>query len=141
MKKVTICILVLITLLILSGCNLWTVGARLDAFEEAADHRIDAVEDAAEAAVGKIILPESAPSQTHPPQDTPAVPALTKEEAEAIALEYAGLTADQVSYLRTEYEIDDRVPQYDVQFQEGRWEYEFEIHAGTGTILSYDRDD
>ena len=83
------------------------------------------------------------PAKSEP--SAPAAPALaatlTKEEAEAIALEYANFTADQVSYLRTEFEIDDRIPQYDVQFHEGFWEYEFEIHAETGAILSFDKDD
>jgi len=65
---------------------------------------------------------------------------VTKEEAEKIALDYAGFTADQVSRLRTEYEIDDGIPQFDVQFYEGDWEYEFEIHAENGKILSFDKD-
>ena len=57
-----------------------------------------------------------------------------------IALDYLGLTADQVQRLRTGYEIDDGIPQYDVEFLEGDWEYEFEIHAETGKILSFDKD-
>ena len=75
-----------------------------------------------------------------------AVPAqseqvLTAEEAQAIALEHAGFTADQVSFLRTEPELYDRVPHYDVEFREGRWEYEYEIHAETGAVLSFEKDD
>jgi uncharacterized membrane protein YkoI len=68
-------------------------------------------------------------------------PVLTAEEAQAIALEHAGFTADQVRFLRTEPELRDRVPHYDVEFQEGRWEYDCEIHSETGEILSFDRDD
>ena len=66
---------------------------------------------------------------------------LTAEEAQAIALNHAGFTADQVRFLRTEPELRDRVPHYDVEFAEGRWEYEYEIHAETGEILTFDRDD
>ena len=66
---------------------------------------------------------------------------ITKEEAEAIALNHAGFTADQVSWLRANYELDDGVHQYEVQFHHGRWEYDYEITAKTGEILSYDRDD
>ena len=66
---------------------------------------------------------------------------LTAKEAEMTALDHAGFTADQVQYLRTEYELDDGVPQYEVQFHQGRWEYDYEIDARTGEILSYDRDD
>lgn len=69
-----------------------------------------------------------------------AAQAITKEQAQEIALKHAGFTADQVTRLRAEYEIDEGVPQYDVEFHEGGWEYEFEIHAETGAIISYDKD-
>lgn len=75
---------------------------------------------------------------TRPPETTPK---LTAEEAKAIALEHAGFTAEQVRYLHAEPELRDRVPHYDVEFQEGRWEYEYEIHAETGKILSFEKDD
>ena len=65
---------------------------------------------------------------------------LTEEQAAKIALDYLELTADQVTGLRTGYEIDDGIPQYDVQFHQGDWEYEFEIHGETGKILSYDKE-
>ena len=66
---------------------------------------------------------------------------LTVKEAETATLDHAGFTADQVQYLHTEYELDDGVPQYEVSFHQGRWEYDYEIDARTGEILSYDRDD
>lgn len=72
---------------------------------------------------------------------TNPVTGITREQAEQIALEHAGLTADQVTRLRTEFEIDDGIPRFEVQFRQGRWEYDYEINADTGGILSYDRDD
>lgn len=66
---------------------------------------------------------------------------LTKAQAEAIALAHAGFTAGQVTRLRTEYEVDDGIPRFEVKFRQGRWEYDYEINADTGAILSYDRDD
>ena len=78
-------------------------------------------------------------SQPTATESTPAP--LTKEQAEAIALKHAGFTADQVSRLHTEYEVDDGVPRFEVRFRQDRWEYDYEIHAETGTILSCDRDD
>lgn len=68
-------------------------------------------------------------------------PALTSEEARSIALKHAGFAADQVAALRTEYEIEHGLPQYDVEFRHGFWEYDYEIHADTGEILSYSKDD
>jgi len=63
---------------------------------------------------------------------------LTKEEAQTIALQHAGLAADQVTGIRTEFEFDDGLPHYDVQFRQGQLVYDYEIHAETGTILSYE---
>lgn len=68
-------------------------------------------------------------------------PALTLEEAQKIALEHAGLTADQVTQLHTEYEIEHGIPQYDVEFHQSNWEYDYEIQADTGEILSFSKDD
>ena len=66
---------------------------------------------------------------------------LTLEEAQNIALKHAGFTADQVTALHTEYEIEHGVPLYDVEFRHGYWEYDYEIHGDSGEILSYSKDD
>ena len=66
---------------------------------------------------------------------------LTTEEAQAIVLEHAGFAAEDVQWLRTEFEMDDLVPQYEVQFRQGGLEYEYEVHGETGEILSMDVDD
>lgn len=68
-------------------------------------------------------------------------PTLSREEAQSIALEHAGLTADQVTALHTEYELERGIAQYDVEFHNGNWEYDYEIHANTGEILSFTKDD
>lgn len=63
---------------------------------------------------------------------------ITKEEATAIALEYAGFTAEQVRHLRVEYEIDDGRQEYNISFVGEHREYDFEINAVTGDIVDYD---
>lgn len=65
---------------------------------------------------------------------------ITEEEAKTVALEDAGLTADAVERLMVTYDLDDGVPEYHVEFYEGGTEYEYEIHAETGTIRSRDID-
>lgn len=124
-------LLAVLLLISFSGCAM-AAGAQLDAVEDVVEDRLDAAEDAAEAA----LRPERGTAPT-----TGTAQLLTKEQAEAIALEHAGFAADQVTYLRTEYEIDDGIHQYEVQFHQGRWEYDYEINAETGAILSYDMDD
>lgn len=65
---------------------------------------------------------------------------ISKEEATAIALKDAGFTTDQVTRLRTEFDYDDGRPEYEVDFHQGGYEYDYEIHAETGKILSKDKD-
>lgn len=84
--------------------------------------------------------PKAAPA-AETPLPAPAEPAIAREEAEKIALDHAGFAADQVKRLRTEYEIARGIPHYDVEFDEGRWEYDYEIDAVTGEILSFEKDD
>ena len=102
---------------------------------------------AADPAPTEIITP-SAPAHPAPaaaPAAEPAsapteAPLITKEEAIAIALADAGFTQEQVTRLRTEFDRDDRRPEYEVDFHQGGYEYDYEIHAETGAILSKDID-
>lgn len=59
------------------------------------------------------------------------------QSARDIALAHAGVALDQVREL--EVELDDGC--YQVEFKAGRYEYEYEISAGDGSILSAERDD
>lgn len=65
---------------------------------------------------------------------------LTEAEAKAAALKHAGVKEKDVTGLRVKYEVDDGVAQYDVDFRHGDYEYDYEIHAKTGKVLSYDKD-
>ena len=65
---------------------------------------------------------------------------ISAAEAKSIALAHAGLTEAQVKGLRAEYDRDDGRPEYDVEFRVGSMEYEYEIHAETGKILSWDKE-
>ena len=89
---------------------------------------------------------ETKPAETKPAETKPAdtKPAESKKisaaEAKSIALAHAGLTEAQVKGLRAEYDRDDGRPEYDVEFRVGNMEYEYEIHAETGKILSWDKE-
>ena len=75
---------------------------------------------------------ETKPAETQPPKTEK----LSAEEAKAIALKHAGLKASQVKGLRAEYDVDDGVPEWEVEFYEGGMEYSYEIHAESGKIRS-----
>ena len=67
--------------------------------------------------------------------------AVTEEQARETALSHAGLTADQVTFVRSELDRDDGRLVYDVEFYTSDYkEYDYEIDAATGEILSYDYD-
>ena len=128
-KQLTAVLLIFGLLLTMAGCSAANAVAHRDAAEERVEEKMDRIEESVEQAVHRAALPAENTGST-----------ITKAQAENIALEYAGFSAEQVSRLRTEYEIDDRTPQYDVSFCEGDWEYEFEISAEDGRILSFDKD-
>lgn len=65
---------------------------------------------------------------------------LNPEEAQAVALNHAAVTAEQVTLLHTRYEVDDGVPEYEVEFRYENLEYDYTIHAETGEILEFDQE-
>ena len=127
-------LLALLLLLTATGCSTAGMERKLDRAGDKLENGLDAVEDTIENAARRAVTPESTTAATVPKN------AITKEEAEQIALNHTGFTADQTQRMHTEFEIDNGVPQYDVEYLVGDWEYEFEIHAETGQILSFDKD-
>ena len=65
---------------------------------------------------------------------------ITIEKAKEIALKHAGLTKDQVSFVRAERDIDDGIEKYDVEFNYDGKEYDYEISAIGGKIIKYDHE-
>ena len=62
------------------------------------------------------------------------------EKAKQIALQHAGVSASNAVFVKAEREYDDGRLTYDVDFYAGNKEYDYEILAADGTILSYDAD-
>ena len=65
---------------------------------------------------------------------------ISAAKAQEIALNHAGVSASQIRELEVEYEVDDGIPQYQVEFKKGEIDYEYEIHATTGEILKAEKD-
>lgn len=139
-KQLTAVLLIFALLLTMSGCSVAHAVQKLDAAEDRVEDKLDAAEDKLEDSLRKTVTPAPKEEPPAPTETQPAPEKLTQEQALKIALDHLGFTADQVTRLRTEYEIDDGIPQYDIEFHQGDWEYEFEIHAENGKILSYDKD-
>jgi len=59
-------------------------------------------------------------------------------KAKEIALNHVGLTSDQVRFESVELDTDDGLKVYEVEFEKGNKEFEFEINALTGQIIEFD---
>ncbi len=81
------------------------------------------------------------PIQTPPAVTEPAVSQkIGTNKAKSLALGHAGLTEAQVTRMKAELDYEDGVPVYEVEFNAGSWEYDYEIHATSGKILTWEKD-
>ncbi len=65
---------------------------------------------------------------------------ITKAKAKEIALAHAGVSASKATFVEVKLDKEDGVQVYEVEFYSGSTEYDYEIHAKTGEILSFDKD-
>ena len=122
--KIFAVILIMAVVGVFSGCSIRNAERKLERIEEKVE---DKIENAVE---GKILDEKKNVSES-----------LNKEEELLTkALEHAGYTEDEIKYLRIEYDIDDKVPEYEIEFTFDKLEYEYIVHAKTGEILSFDKD-
>lgn len=62
------------------------------------------------------------------------------ENARTLALEHAGLSADSVTYTKTELDMDDGLMVYEIEFYCDGKEYEYKLLASDGSVLEYEVD-
>lgn len=62
------------------------------------------------------------------------------EAAKTAALEHAGVAAADASYLRAEYDYEDGIMVYEVDFTAGSYEYTIDVNALTGEIVSQEKE-
>ncbi len=65
---------------------------------------------------------------------------ITIDQAKAIALDKAGYTEEEITLVKAKKEIDDNTEKYEIEFYFGTTEYDYEIDAATGSILSFDQE-
>ena len=63
------------------------------------------------------------------------------EKAEEIALEKAGVKAEDTLFINAHLDRDDGRVEYDVEFQSGHTEYEVSVDAVTGAINEFSSED
>lgn len=62
------------------------------------------------------------------------------ERANSIALDHAGVSAADVTLLKSEFDVDDGQAVYEVEFYKDGKEYDYKINATDGSIIKYDMD-
>lgn len=65
---------------------------------------------------------------------------ISKDKAKSIAFDHASVNAADVKFSKAEFDRDDLIVHYDVEFVAGNFEYEYEINAETGKIIAFDKE-
>ena len=93
------------------------------------------------------VIEENVPVTTATPVQPTAVPAtvasvaeLTMDEAKAIALKHAGVTADKAVFTEQQREFENGKPVYEFDFYADGVEYDYEIDAVTGEVRKAERE-
>ena len=91
--------------------------------------------------------PQPAETQPAPAATTAAQPKANNtsgdigvEKAKEIAMSHAGVSAGSVLFVKAKLDYEDGVKVYDIEFYSGNVEYDYEINAATGAIVSFDQD-
>lgn len=82
------------------------------------------------------VAPTPAPTEapTQPPTQPAAPSTISAERAKQIALSHAGVGG--ASFIKVELDTDDGVQVYEIEFKVGNVEYEYDINAISGEIIS-----
>ena len=127
-------------------------------WENIADAIEDIDEDARKNAVSTSAAVENSTAAATTPQPAPTQPAATVapattaaqsnntvgdigiEKAKEIAMSHAGVSPGSISFVKAKLDTEDGVKVYDIEFYSGNVEYDYEINAATGAIMSFDQD-
>ena len=102
------------------------------------DYEIDAIS-------GEIVSSDMDIENYTIPDQTAAQPNNTAgdigiEKAKEIAMSHAGVSPGSISFVKAKIDTEDGVKVYDIEFYSGNVEYDYEINAATGAIVSFDQD-
>lgn len=89
-----------------------------------------------DAATGKILSSDRELEDFIVTPSTGSGETITAERAKEIALSDAGVSASNAVFKKVKLDWDDGRPEYEVEFYAGSMEYEYEIDARTGKIIS-----
>lgn len=133
MKKITISTIILSTCLGFVGCSN-TVGLN-NSYESSTTTSLN---NSSENTNSNTINTNNIPYSTN--QNLPTQNTISSDEAKQIALQHANLSDNQVTFIKVSKDYDDGIHIYEVEFHYNNREYNYDINAINGTILSYEQD-
>lgn len=63
-----------------------------------------------------------------------------EDKAKELAFKAAGISASDAKRVSIELDNDDKAAKYEIEFVYDKWEYEYDINAYTGAVISSDKD-
>lgn len=115
------------------GRKTYEVDFRAKGYEY--DYEIDAVS-------GEILKYDKERDEHYVPPATTKTQStnISKSAAKKAALKHAGVKETDAYAISVEYDNDDGVKLYEVEFRSGRYEYTYEISALDGSVISHEKD-
>lgn len=145
MNKITITMILaaMLSVLLLAGCTAAPAQAVAAPAPAAAPASEPATVSEPAIASEPAVAPETIQTQEAVTQAAAAPVSnelITEEAAKKAALEHAGLVEADVSFVKVELDRDALGSEYEVEFYADNMEYDYEIDALTGNVLSCDYD-
>lgn len=122
MKKIIVCLFAISCFAVIGGCA--ASGTKSDASDTSPQTDTTSTTELA----------------VTPGTDSASSTYIEESEAKTTALEHAGISEADATYVNVKLDNDDGKPVYDIEFYNGNTEYDYEVDAYTGDILSYDHD-
>ncbi len=103
------------------------------------EYRVNAVDGSILQADRNAVTQEAENGTTTGSQTT-TTKKITKAKAKSIALKHAGVSASKATFVKAKLDYEDGRRVYEIEFYSGNTEYDYEILASNGKIISYDKD-
>lgn len=103
------------------------------------EYRLNAVDGSILQADRNAVTQEAETGTTTGSQTT-TTKKITKAKAKSIALKHAGVSASKATFVKAKLDYEDGRRVYEIEFYSGNTEYDYEILASNGKIISFDKD-
>lgn len=143
MKKSIILMCSLTVALLLAGCNRNTdqnMSSGMSSIEDKISSTVSSAEDFVSDGMSKIESGMESTTGATADGAEQSGAKITAEQAKQTALKDANLSESDVTGLKVEFENDDGALKYDVDFSANGKDYDYDIDATNGEIISSDKD-